>query len=1018
MISIIQRTSFLFSWCFAAMLSLATVVGCKDRAGNKKNDRVINTGSGISPKDALSTFELQPGFKIELVASEPLISDPVDMEIDESGRLYVVEMHGYPLDKSGTGVIKLLSDSNGDGAMDKSTVFADNFVLPNSIMRWKKGLLVTDAPNVIYLEDVDGDGKSDRRDTLLTGFALSNPQHNLNTPLLGMDNWIYLGHEGAVATQTYKKEFGDEGTEVYYPAHPGSPRLPPNASGRSVRFRPDSKLLETTSSNTQFGHTFTEWGDHMLVSNWNHIFQEVIAASYLKRNPSLMVPEATQSLSDHSEAAEVFPITKNPQMQLLTDIGVITSACGLTEYLGAAFPAPYDQATFVCEPVSNLIHADKLKEKGATYVASRILEHSEFLASTDAWSRPVNLYVGPDGALYVVDYYRQIIEHPEWMGEEVVKSGQLYNGHDMGRIYRISTTDAKPAEWTKGLKLGAASSEELVKHLGDPNAWWRMNAQRLLVDRQDKNVVPALEQMAGSASSALARVHAMWTLEGMGGLKVEQISKALKDAEPGLRRNAIKMAEPYLNDPELVKSLLAMKDDGDAKVRYQLLCTLGSVNTSDAFRLRNELLFRDMNDQWVQIAALSGASSQTASLLKVVLDSFRKDVPAHASMVSRLSNMIGTGGTPQAIKELIQRSVDPPAADWQASVLEGLAAGLETKKSASLGGTESSLLVNAFFNNPSSSLRRSSLALLKVVGLRDASGKSMAMAKAIAMVNDAHLPEERRVEAIGFLSLGDPSAYAGTLRNLIVPSQPSSIQIASLKTLSVIPDTMLSHELIRQWPNLTPEVQDEAVNTFAEDTMRIELLLTALEKGIVLPSTIGWRRSVGLMAQSNLRLREKSRRLLTKSEEEGEQINKKYQQALSLTGDPGKGKDVFLQNCYTCHQIRGQMGVAFGPDLGTIHNWSPQAIMANILSPNLSISSGYDLWAVELKNGESVQGIISSETATTIALKNANLAVKTINRSDIKSLKALNMSSMPTGLDKKIDQQQMADLLAFLKQNK
>ena len=156
-------------------------------------DRKPQTIAG--PEGALSTFELEPGFKIELVAAEPLISDPVDMEIDEYGRLYVVEMHGYPLDKSGSGFIELLADTNGDGRMDKKTVFAEGLVLPDGIMRWKKGVLVTDAPNVLYLEDTNGDGRADIRDTVLTGFALSNPQHNLNNPLLGLDNWIYLAHQ-------------------------------------------------------------------------------------------------------------------------------------------------------------------------------------------------------------------------------------------------------------------------------------------------------------------------------------------------------------------------------------------------------------------------------------------------------------------------------------------------------------------------------------------------------------------------------------------------------------------------------------------------------------------------------------------------------------------------------------------------------------------------------------------------------------------------------------------------------
>ncbi len=1004
----LNRTSYLL------IITMAIIISCKNNSENNH--------SPAGTEDALSTFELEPGFKIELVADEPLISDPVDMEIDEFGRLYVVEMHGYPLDKKGSGKIKLVSDSNGDGRMDKSIVFADGLTLPNSIMRWKKGVLVTDAPYVLYFEDTNKDGLADIKDTMLTGFALSNPQHNLNNPVLAIDNWIYLGHEGAVATQTYKEEFGDQGTEIFYSNHPDSPRLAKNASGRSVRFRPDQNLLEATSSNTQFGHTFDAWGHHFLVSNANHIFQEVIAAPYLKRNPDLLVSEATQSLSDHKNAAEVFPITKNPEHQLLTDVGVITSACGITDYLGGAFPSPFDSVTFVAEPVSNLVHVDRIKENGTTFTASRIHPNKEFLASTDSWFRPVNMYIGPDGALYIVDYYRQIIEHPEWMGEEVAKSGKLYNGSDKGRIYRITPANAKPAYWTKGLKLGNANDEQLVNELSNTNIWWRLNAQRLLVDHANKQVVPSLIKMAQNTSSALGRLHAMWTLEGMGELTSEVIQQALKDPVAGVRENAIKLAELHLSDaPELQNALLSLKGDQDAKVRYQLLSSLGSVNTPQAAQVRNELLFKDLNDEWVQVAALSASSSQTASLLKVVIDSFKQDVPAYATLTKRLSTMIGASGKPEVVHQLIQRSVatgSPEQAHWQAALLQGIAQGLKTQSKSSAFKGEQEQLIQTLFENPSVPVRDASLKMLKVIGLQNNSSVKKAKDKAVAIAGDKTQPEDKRVEAISFIALANPAPYAGLLKKLISHAEPSSVQIAALKTLSVIPDNTVSQYLLTQWSDLTPEIRDEAINSFMVNPKRIAVLLDAIEAGKIQSATIGWPRSVRLMAQSDLKLRERARKILTKDESERIKVNKEYQHALTLNGNPENGKTIFFKNCSSCHQIRGDLGVNLGPDLGTIHNWSADAIMANILAPNLSISSGFDLWAVELKDGGSFQGIISAETPAAITVKNAGREEKAIRRADIKSLKALNMSSMPTGLEKQINQQQMADLIAYLKQNK
>ena len=1001
------------------IILIAILAGCQNNSntGLNRSDSKTTANTGIPPKEALSTFQLEPGFKIELLVAEPLISDPVDMEIDEFGRLYVVEMHGYPLDKSGTGIIKLVSDTNGDGQMDKSIVFAEGLTLPTSIMRWKKGVLVTDAPNVLYYEDTDGDSKSDIRDTLLTGFALSNPQHNLNSPVYGIDNWIYLGHQGAVGTQTYLKEFGDPGTEIYFPDHPAGPRLPENASGRSVRFRLDQHLIETTSSNTQFGHTFDVWGRHILVSNANHIYQEVIAAQYLQRNPKLLIPDAAQSLSDHSDAAEVFPITKNPEHQLLTDIGVITSACGITIYTGGAFPSPFDNASFVAEPVSNLVHVDKLADKGSSFAATRIHPTKEFLASTDAWFRPVNMYTGPDGALYVIDYYRQIIEHPEWMDEEAVKSGKLYNGHDKGRIYRITTANTIAADWTKGLNLGNVSSDRLVDLLSNSNAWWRINAQRLLVDRKDTSVVPALVKMTRN-SSPLGRLHGLWSLEGLQQLKPDLIEHALKDPVAGIRENAIKLAELHLaTNPDLSKALLLLQDDPDPKVRFQLLCTLGSVTTQEALKVRNKLLFRDINDQWVQVAALSATSSQNFPLLNVVLDSFRKEVPAYSSLVHRLSTMIAGYEKTNRIEELIQRAIKSQNAEWKAPMLDGLADGLKNQKTVSGFKSTRDILIKLFFEDPSRDMRNACLHLLETIGINGISKKE-SLKKAALIAEDERQPEVKRVEAIRFLALDNPAPYTALLEKLISPREQSSIQVAAIQTLSRIPGTIVSQYILKQWNNLTPGIQDEAMNTFLRDTKRTEMLLDAIESGRVLPSSVGWYRSVHLMAQEDLRLRSKARALLTKSDQEMVKVIKDYQKVFTLEGDEKKGKNIFLQSCSNCHQIRGSMGDNFGPDLGTIHNWSSEAIMANILSPDLSISSGYDLCEVQLNNGETLRGVISSETATTITLKNEGRRVRTINRNDIQSLKALNMSLMPAGLEKQINQQQMADLLAYLRQNK
>ncbi len=995
------------------LLSLSGLTGCD----NKK------TARGLSPEESMSTFQVAKGFRIELIASEPLVADPVDMEIDEYGRLYVVEMHGYPLDKSGSGTVRLLEDTDGDGKMDKSTIFADNLVLPTGVMRWKKGILVTDPPNVLYLEDTDGDNKADKREIVLTGFALANPQHNVNNPVLGIDNWIYLGHEPAATAKIYTGHFSDRGSEVYFPAHPGGPRLPENALGRSVRFNPDKVLLENLSSQTQFGHTFDQWGHRFLVSNAHHIYHEVVAAPYLNRNPSLLVSNATESVSDHGNAADVYPITKNPEHQLLTDLGVFTAACGITSYTGGLFPSPYDSVTFVAEPVGNLVHADILRGRGATFTASRLFEKSEFLASTDAWFRPANMYIGPDGALYVVDYYRQIIEHPEWMADDVAKSGAIYNGIDQGRIYRVVPESTPKAEWTSGLKLGDETTENIVTYLASPNSWWRRNAQRLLIDRNDKAVIPLLEKMASGSENPLGRLHALWTLHGMSSLEADILLNGLQDPEAGVRENAIRIAEnlflvnPKPESDRIVGALISLKNDPSPKVRYQLLASLGFVSTPGAVSARKDLLFGNLEDNWMQVAALSAAPSEGDDLLEEVLLKYHPGSPQYASLTERLSGMAGASGDIQKIRSLIARALSSTGKEWKIPLLKGLMQSLRNKEidRNALSG-ERELLLAYSLENPGPAARRQAMDLLGVLGLPESETTARAIGEAIRNAKRTDLDEEKRSESIRLLALDGAGKHTAIFRELLRPAGPVAVQSAALNALNSIPDSTVSVFLVDKWAGLTPGLREQAIGTFMGKEPRISILLDALEKDIIDPSAISWPRRVSLMANGNEKLRNRARKLLSINSGSRQEIMKAYQDVPALAGNTENGRLVFAQHCAICHQIGGKNGVSYGPDLATIRTRRPESVMADILDPNLSIADGYDIWNIELKSGEALQGLIATETPSAITIRNYGGMETVVARNDIQTLTAMGTSVMTAGFDQLIDQQQMADLLAYLRQ--
>ena len=969
-------------------------------------------------ENALSTFELEDGFQIELIAGEPLVADPVDMEIDEYGRLYVVEMHGYPLDVSGSGKIKLLSDTNNDGIMDQSVLFADSLIMPTGIMRWKNGVIVTDTPHVYYLEDSDGDGRADKKEILLTGFALSNPQHNVNSPKLGLDNWIYIGHEPAVTTTIYEDMFGDRGSEVHFPQNPTGKRLPQNAGGRSIRFKPATFDLELLGSRTQFGHTEDRWGHRFLVNNSNHVIQDVISARYLDRNPFLVVTEVTQSVSDHGSAAEVFPITVDPQHQLLTDLGVMTSACGLTAYLGAGFPANFDNALFVAEPVSNIVHVDFLSDKGTGFVASRQHAEKEFLASTDAWFRPVNMYVGPDGALYILDYYRQIIEHPEWMAEEVVNSGALYNGTDQGRIYRVTPKGSKSLDWSDKLDLGKSSDEVLVKFLAHENSWWRKNAQRLIVDKKSPKLKEPLVHLAQNMESPMGRLHALWALQGIEMLDVDLILKALKDPEAGIRENAVKLAELHLKDsPRLTEALLELSNDTNAKVRYQLLCTLGFLEDERAARVRKDLLFQDIEDHWVQVAALSAPFEHSRNLLDGVLVKYDQEVPAHGQLLQKLAAMLGASQQTDAIVALVERGTtygSERETSWQVPLLKGLATGLRSKKVSLEEPYIEDLLVQACFSHPVP-VGQAALQVLQVIGLSDDKRNREAFRLAKELAETTSLSAEQRSLGVGFLVLTETEPHKELLVSLIDPKEPMPVQLAAFKAIGKMEDATVSEIILKKWKNLAPGVRDEAISTLMQNPERTKVLLDAINDRLIQPSHIGWRRSVSLMANKEESLRVYARQLLTRKDGEIETIISDYQAALELKGSMEDGKIVFQTNCAICHKMGEDLGLAFGPDLSSLKNRRPANILTDIIDPNRSIADGYDLWEVELYNGDIQLGLIGSETPAAITLRNAGGIEQSISRTDIKSLKVLDMSAMPSGLEQNISHQEMADLLAYIR---
>lgn len=974
----------------------------------------------LSPAEAGKSFQLKNGFYLQLLAAEPLVTDPIAMQYDENGRAYVIEMNDYPytdpsLDVAwkeqqspAQGRVRLLEDNDGDGTFDKSTVFAEQLSWPTGIACWKGGVFVTATPDIWYLKDTDGDGKADVRRKVFTGFRKFNVQAVINNLQWGLDHWLYAA-----------------GSSNGGSIRPGdNPKAAVKLLRRNdFRIHPVSDDFEVLAGGARFGNTFDDWGNRFICNIRNPVQHIVVPNRYLSRNKELAVQSGLFDVAIAGDAVPVYRISpaepwrvmnarrlssnrmsRSPNSEKVAT-GFVTSCAGLTVYRGAAYPDEYYGDIFIGEVAGNLAMRYKLTQQGATFTAQRSDDKQDFLASRDNWFRPVNFVNAPDGTLHILDMYRETIEHPWSIPDDIKKHVDLQSGRDRGRIYRLM-----PPKFNEKFvsprqpRLGSANIAELVATLEDPNSWWRETAHRLIFERQDQAAIEPLRELLAESSAELARLHAMWSLHGLNALTDDNLATALADTSPGVRIHAIRLTESRLTkNKDLAKQVEQLANDSDPRVRFQVALSLGEITNDQVSQPLLKIAQQDAADDWSRIAVLSSMGTKIDEYLVTALAAPTAwNSEAGEQLLHDLAVVVGRRKSKSTIRRvvealtLIQSRFDKESPDAQL-----VATPLVYSVAAGLG--EGLLQVGV---------------ALEQLTEEKVGSRSKLMSRlfqgSISLALDANVSVTQRQAAIRFLAYNRFENSYPVLADLITPTKPQNVQTAAVDTLSRFNYPDVAEILLNRYSQLTPAVRVEVVDALLSSSDRTGPLLDAIQSGQISVGEVPPIRRGLLMKSRDKKIQKQAVALFSEDQTTPRStIVKKYQDALELDANLMRGKKVFARECTTCHKL-GNEGHMVGPNLATIKNRSSTELLTHILDPNREVSPNYLEYVVVMESGQVKTGLIADETATSITLRRAENKQETLLRSQIDTITSSGKSLMPEGVEKKVNVQEMADLIQYL----
>ena len=940
----------------------------------------VSQERGRSVAEALQGFRLGPGFKIECVASEPLVEDPIAFDWSADGRLWVVEMGDYPTGEEGAGKpagkVRMLTDVDGDGRHDKAVTFLDGLSFPNGVAAHRDGVLITCAPDILFARDTNGDGRADEVTKLYTGFNESNPQHRANGFTWGLDGWWH-GADGESNTGILSHRTGE--------------RVP--IQGRDFKVHPDSGKFELETGRGQFGRQRDDWGNWFANNNSVWAWHAVLEDKDLRRNPGLGVTSPIHVLEGDRRLFPIIPIPS--RFNDMDNAGLATSANSPSPYRDELLGQEFRHSLFVSEPVHNIVHRMELRPEGATFAGERVADEktSEFLASADPWFRPTQIKTGPDGALWVADMYRAVIEHPEWIPDDWEARIDLRAGHDQGRIYRILPIREEPRPIPNLEVLG---NVELVQALDHPGGWQRDTAMRLLLERNAKDQVPALSRLASECKSPYVRLQALATLICLGALDEATLLTALADLEPEIVRFAAGRAGGLASrSAKVAAKLEQLVEDRSPRVKLGVALGLAEWDDPRAGRAVASLLLNPANDEWVQMAALSACRPHATAVLAELLAHRPLEQISSSVLSAVLPGVFEPGpGRALAVAGLMRTVTDARPGGIEPGQMMALPSLFEA---AARAGFDIQTL-------PSGTLEEIKAGVQRLV------------IESRAWALDRARPLTDRLGAIRLLSVKAIAGEAGTesLKAILASDDDPELRIRAVCALVQLDPERSPARLLGEWKGYSPALREAVLLALLERPTSVQGLLFALEDGCVPPAEVPPAIRRTLTQHPDPALRERAEVVFEGAAADRVAVLQAYRSELRQSaGDAEAGRQVFSRVCAACHRFQN-LGVDVGPDLASLTERSPEALLVAILDPNRAFETAYTEYSVALKDGRLLTGRIAAETGNSLTLRQTDAKDEVLLRSEIETLSSTGRSLMPEGLERDLTQQDLGHLIAFL----